>query len=134
VVSAVQASPSADPSGTVAGFGDATGRYLPLACTLNSATKFDTVANLLGVSLTELAELALAAPAGAGGLEFAPYFNGERTPTRPDATAAVHGLTLANSTRANLARAAVEGLLRGFHAGDHNEEAGREADELPGQG
>jgi xylulokinase len=40
-----------------------------------------------------------------------PYLEGERTPDRPDATGAVHGLRLATATAAHLARAAVEGLL-----------------------
>ncbi len=46
-----------------------------------------------------------------------PYLEGERTPNLPDATGAVHGLTLANATAANLARAAVEGMLCGIAAG-----------------
>ena len=40
-----------------------------------------------------------------------PYFEGERTPDLPDATATLSGLTLASTTRENLARAAVEGML-----------------------
>ena len=40
-----------------------------------------------------------------------PYFDGERTPNRPNATATFSGMTLANTTRENLARAFVEGLL-----------------------
>jgi xylulokinase len=46
-----------------------------------------------------------------------PYLEGERTPNLPDATGAVHGLTLANATPANLARAAVEGMLCGIAVG-----------------
>jgi xylulokinase len=40
-----------------------------------------------------------------------PYLEGERTPNRPDATGAIHGLTLKTSDPAHLARAAVEGML-----------------------
>jgi xylulokinase len=40
-----------------------------------------------------------------------PYLEGERTPNRPNATGALHGLRVSNSTAANLARAAVEGML-----------------------
>ena len=40
-----------------------------------------------------------------------PYFDGERTPNRPDATATLSGMTLRNTNRANFARAFVEGLL-----------------------
>lgn len=46
-----------------------------------------------------------------------PYLEGERTPNRPDATGAVHGLTLRTSTPAHLARATVEGLLCGLADG-----------------
>jgi xylulokinase len=103
--------PAADPSGIVAGFADTTGRYLPLVCTLNAARVLDAAASLLGVDHTRLAELALSAPAGADGLVLVPYLEGERTPNRPLATGAVHGLTLKTSTPAHLARAAVEGML-----------------------
>ena len=61
-------SPSADPSGIVAGFADATGRHLPLVCTLNATKVTDAVARLLGVDHEEFDELVFAAPPGAGGL------------------------------------------------------------------
>jgi len=117
--------PAADPSGLVAGFADATGAFLPLACTLNAARVLDAAARLLGVDLAGLSELALAAPPGAEGLVVVPYLEGERTPNLPDATGALHGLTLANASPANLARAAVEGMLCGLAAG---------LDALAGQG
>lgn len=103
--------PAADDSGAVAGFADASGRFLPLVCTLNAARVLDAAAAMLGVSLDELAELALSAPAGADGLVMVPYLEGERTPNLPLATGSVHGLTLRTSTPAHLARAAVEGML-----------------------
>ena len=117
VVSAVALTAAADPSGTVAGFADATGHFLPLVCTLNAARVLDAATGLLGVDHAELSRLALSAPVGADGLVVVPYLEGERTPNRPDATGAVHGLTLANSTRAHLARAVVEGLLCGLADG-----------------
>ena len=46
-----------------------------------------------------------------------PWFEGERTPNRPDATATVFGMTLSNTTRNDVARAAIEGLLCGLAAG-----------------
>ncbi|MGZ4624889.1 MAG: xylulokinase [Kineosporiaceae bacterium] len=117
VVSAVTEVPAQDDSGTVAGFADATGRYLPLIATLNAARVLDATARLLGVSLERLSELALSAPPGAGGLVLVPYLEGERTPNRPDATGAIHGLQLSTATPAHLARAAVEGLLCGLADG-----------------
>jgi xylulokinase len=116
-VFAVADAPVADPSGAIAGFADATGRFLPLVCTLNAARVLQTVARLLGVHVDELSRLALSAESGADGLVIVPYLEGERTPSKPDATGAVHGLTLRNSTPANLARAAVEGLLCGLADG-----------------
>ena len=56
----------------------------------------------------------LNAPPGADGLVLVPYLEGERTPNRPDASGALHGLTLATTHREHLARAAVEGLLCGL--------------------
>jgi xylulokinase len=109
--------PVADPTGIVAGFADATGGFLPLVCTLNAARVLDAIAGLLGVDHAELARLALDASPGAGGAVLVPYFEGERTPNLPDATATLAGLTLASTTRPNLARAAVEGMLGGLAAG-----------------
>lgn len=106
-----------DPSGIVAGFADATGGFLPLVCTLNAARVLDAVAGLLNVSHDELGELALQAEPGAGGAVLVPYFEGERTPNLPDATASLTGLTLTSTTRPNLARAAIEGMLCGLAAG-----------------
>jgi xylulokinase len=117
VVAAVTDAATSDASGTVAGFADATGRFLPLACTLNGAPVFDAVAALLGCDLDGLAELACSAEPGAGGLVLVPYFAGERTPNLPDARAELVGMTLANTTPANLARAAIEGVLCGLADG-----------------
>jgi xylulokinase len=117
VVSAVADTPACDPSGAVAGFADATGGYLPLVCTLNASRVLDATARLLRTDHDGLSRLALSAPAGAGGLVLVPYLEGERTPDRPDATGSLHGLTLATSTPAHVARAAVEGLLCGLADG-----------------
>jgi xylulokinase len=117
VVSAVAEVPAADPSGAVAGFADATGRFLPLVCTLNAARVLDAIAALLGVDHDGLDRLALSAPAGAEGVVLVPYFDGERTPDRPDATGALHGLRIPTTTPPNIARAAVEGVLCGLADG-----------------
>lgn len=117
VVTAVADSPAADATGAVAGFADATGRFLPLVCTLNAARVLDATARMLGVDHQRLSELALSAPAGADGLVLVPWLEGERTPDVPDATGTLEGLTLATSTPAHLARAAVEGMLCGLADG-----------------
>jgi xylulokinase len=110
VASTVATAPTADPTGLVTGFADATGAFLPLACTLNAARVLDTAARMLGVDHDGLAELALSAEPGAGGLTLLPYLDGERTPNRPDATGTLHGLNTSTGP-AHIARAAVEGLL-----------------------
>jgi xylulokinase len=114
VACAVADAPVGDVSGAVAGFADATGRFLPLVATLNAARVLDAACRMLGVSHEELSELALSAPAGAGGLVLVPYLEGERTPNKPDATGAIHGLRLETANPAYLARAAVEGMICGL--------------------
>jgi xylulokinase len=117
VVSALTETPVSDPSGMVTGFADATGRFLPLCTTLNASRVLDAACRILSVDHDELSRLALSAPPGAEGLVLVPYLEGERTPNRPDATGALHGLRLANATPANIARAAVEGMLCGLADG-----------------
>jgi xylulokinase len=111
VVCVVSAAPAFDDRGHVAGFADGTGRFLPLVCTLNGARVRDAAAALLRVDHDELSRLALSAATGSDGLVLVPYLEGERTPNRPNATGALHGLRVSNMSPANLARAAVEGLL-----------------------
>ena len=109
----VSEGPTADPTGAVAGFADATGRFLPLVCTLNATKVTDAVRRLLGVDLASFDDLVLDAPPGAGGLTLLPYLDGERTPNRPDATGVLAGLR-SDVGRADVARAAVEGVVCGL--------------------
>ena len=111
VVAAVSATPTHDASGLVTGFADATGAFLPLACTLNGARVLDAAKRVLDVGFDEFDRLALAAEPGAAGLVHVPYLEGERTPNLPEATGVLAGMTLTSLTRENYARAAVEGLL-----------------------
>jgi len=110
----VSTTPTHEATGTVAGFADLTGNYLPLVCTLNAARILDAAARILGVSFDRLSELARSAPAGANGLTLLPYFEGERTPNRPDATGVFAGMNLNNSNPENIARAMIEGMLAGL--------------------
>ncbi|HEY9477034.1 MAG TPA: FGGY-family carbohydrate kinase, partial [Microbacteriaceae bacterium] len=116
-VFAVTDRPVRDASGTVAGFADAAGGFLPLVATLNAARSLDAIAALLDVDHTDLGRLALGAEPGSDGVVLVPWFEGERTPNRPDATATLSGMTLASTTRSNLARAAIEGMLCGLADG-----------------
>ena len=73
-----------DRSGTVAGFADATGRFLPLTATLNCTLAVDRVAGWLGLDRDAVAP--------SDGVVALPWFDGERTPNLPDAQAAILGL------------------------------------------
>ena len=111
---AVSSTPTHDSSGAVAGFADATGRFLPLVCTLNAARIFDAATSILGKTHDEVGSLALSSVPGAHGLSLLPYFEGERTPNRPSATGVFSGMTLTNSNPADIARAMIEGMLSGL--------------------
>jgi xylulokinase len=73
-----------DPSGMVAGFADATGRFLPLAATLNCTLAVDRVAAWLGLDRDEVADRTE--------VVVLPFFDGERTPNLPNAAASIIGL------------------------------------------
>ncbi|SES13809.1 xylulokinase [Corynebacterium cystitidis] len=99
-----------DPTGSINGFADATGAWLPLACTLNASRILDFGCELLGVDYEGLSDLALASEPGARSAVFVPYLDGERTPNRPHETGRMVNLTR-KVRREDFARAIVEGLL-----------------------
>ena len=111
---AVSTTSTHDSSGAVAGFADASGRFLPLVCTLNAARIFDAATTILGKTHDEVGALALFSVPGAHGLTLLPYFEGERTPNRPTATGVFSGMNIANSNPADIARAMIEGMLSGL--------------------
>ncbi|GGX72209.1 xylulokinase [Streptomyces anandii] len=92
----------ADPSGTVAGFADARGDWLPLACTLNCTLAVDRVAALLGLDRE-------AVEPGTG-VTLLPYLDGERTPNLPGASGLLHGLRH-DTTAGQLLQAAYDGAV-----------------------
>ncbi|MEV6181116.1 xylulokinase [Streptomyces sp. NPDC052015] len=91
-----------DPTGTVAGFADAHGDWLPLACTLNCTLAVDRVAALLGVDREAVEPTA--------DLTLLPYLDGERTPNLPRASGLVHGLRH-DTTAGQLLQAAYDGAV-----------------------
>ena len=101
-VYAPSAVPSADPTGTVAGFASADGRYLPLACTLNATVAIDRASEWLGLSRDDVVP--------SEGAVFLPWLGGERTPNAPTATGTMTGLRYETDKRAIL-QAAYEGLV-----------------------
>lgn len=110
---AVSATPTADETGLVAGFADATGNFLPLVCTLNATKVTDAFRRLLGSNYEDFDALALSAPVGAGGVVLVPYLDGERTPNRPAATGLLTGVR-SDVQRNQVARAAFEGVVCGL--------------------
>jgi xylulokinase len=100
---AVVDEPVRDPSGVVAGFADATGRYLPLAATLNATVAVDRIAAWLGLDREDVAS-------SSSGVVVAPFLDGERTPNLPDAAGAIVGLTHV-TTPEQVLRSAYEGVV-----------------------
>ncbi|MFN8593589.1 MAG: xylulokinase [Thermomicrobiales bacterium] len=111
---AVSAHPTSDPTGEVAGFADATGHFMPLACMLNCTRVVDTIAALVGLPRQEALEIAARTDPGAQGLLLMPYFAGERTPNLPHARGSLVGLAAENLSPALLVRAALDGVAAGL--------------------
>ncbi|MEA3186856.1 MAG: xylulokinase [Chthoniobacter sp.] len=109
--------PVIDPEGEVAAFCDSTDAWLPLICTMNVTVATERVRALFEWDHAQLEAGVRNAPAGADGLMFLPYLNGERTPNLPHGTGVLHGLTTSNMTREHLARATVEGVTLGLAYG-----------------
>jgi xylulokinase len=101
-VYALASSPSADPTGTVAGFASADGGFLPLACTLNATLAVDRTAQWLGLEREDVSPSA--------GVVFLPWLGGERTPDVPTASGSLTGLRYGTESRAIL-QAAYEGVV-----------------------
>jgi len=116
-VFAVTSKPASDPTGTVAGFADASGAYLPLVATLNASRPIDSVRQLLGYSWDEFSAAIDTAAPGSGGLTLLPFFDGERMPNLPDATGLLGGITRSSLTRENMARAVVEAVIANLARG-----------------
>jgi xylulokinase len=89
-----------DPTGIVAGFADALGNWLPLACTLNCTQAVDKIAELLGRD-REAVE-----PGGEAVV--LPFLDGERTPNLPHAAGLLYGLRH-DTTPGQLLQAAYDG-------------------------
>ena len=102
-VYAVSTRRPADPTGTVAGFADARGDWLPLACTLNCTLAVDRVAALLNLDREAVEPVS--------GVTLLPYLDGERTPNLPNASGLLHGLRH-DTTGGQLLQAAYDGAVQ----------------------
>lgn len=116
-VCAYSANPVECDSAMVANFCSSTGGWLPLICTMNVTSATTRVRELFGLDLAAFGEKVASAPIGAEGVTVLPFFNGERVPMLPDASADFLGLTSLNTTQANLCRAVVEGATFGLRYG-----------------
>ena len=109
--------PVIDPEGEIAAFCDSTDAWLPLVCTMNVTVATEQVRAMFGWDVRTFDQQVVSAPAGAAGVLFLPYLNGERTPNLPSGTGVFHGLNTQNMIPANMARAAMEGATLGLAYG-----------------
>jgi xylulokinase len=109
--------PVVDPKGLVAAFCSSTGGWLPLVCTMNCTVATELARGLLGLPVSELDQLAGAAPPGCEGLLTLPFYGGERTPNLPKAKGVLAGITPQNYRAAYLVRSAMEGALYALRFG-----------------
>jgi xylulokinase len=109
--------PVVDKEGEVAAFCDSTDGWLPLVCTMNVTVATEQARHLFGWDHPGVDEALANTPAGAEGLLFLPYLNGERTPNLPNARGVLHGLTARNMTPGHIARAVTEGVTLGLAYG-----------------
>ncbi|HVP90499.1 MAG TPA: xylulokinase [Terriglobales bacterium] len=105
------AEPFIDPEGEIAAFCDSTGGWLPLLCTMNVTNTTELLKKLLGWTNRKLEAAAGRAPAGADGLVFLPFVDGERVPVLPSASAVLFGLDRRTFDAAHLARSVMEGTI-----------------------
>ncbi len=101
-VYAVSTHRPSDPTGTVAGFADARGDWLPLACTLNCTLAVDRVASLLSLDREGVEE--------GGEITLLPFLDGERTPNLPYASGLLSGLRH-GTTGGHVLQAAYDGAV-----------------------
>jgi xylulokinase len=103
--------PFVDPEGEIAAFCDSTGGWLPLLCTMNVTNTTEIVKSLFGLDNAGLERLARRSPAGADGLLFLPFVDGERVPVLPFSSAVVFGLDRRTFDAAHIVRAVMEGAV-----------------------
>lgn len=103
--------PFVDPEGEIAAFCDSTGGWLPLLCTMNVTNASELFKAAHRLSNEDLETLASEAPAGADGLLFLPFIDGERVPALPLSSAVYFGLNRKTFNPRHMARALIEGTV-----------------------
>jgi xylulokinase len=107
-------SPAVDP--VVHTYADTADGWYAMAALQNGGSVWEWACDVLGLSLTDFVAAAASVPAGAGGVVFRPFLTGERGGVAgPDDRGGWTGLH-AGTTRADLARAAAEGVVFAIRA------------------
>ncbi|MBC8126345.1 MAG: xylulokinase [Gloeobacteraceae cyanobacterium ES-bin-144] len=114
VIVGVGASPVIDYRGEISPLCNATGSWLGLATTSNSAVAPEIMRRHYGWSAEQFETMVADVAPGADGLLLLPYFTGESIPRLPDGTGILHGISADNFTPAHMARATAEGVALGL--------------------
>ena len=101
--------PADDPP--VHGYADVDDRWYAMAALQNGGLAWTWVCGVLGLTPVELFDAAATVPTGAGGVVFRPFLTGERGGVAGPADRGGWTGLSASTTRAELARAAVEGVV-----------------------
>lgn len=103
--------PIIDSKGEIAAFCSSSGGWLPLLCTMNVTNTTEHLKTLLNKTNEELEDCASLANAGAKGLLFLPFLDGERVPALPSANGVFYGLNKDTFNSEYMARAVLEGTI-----------------------
>ncbi len=114
VIAGVGGAPVIDYRGEITSLCNATGSWLGLASTINTAVAPEVLRRHYGWSAAQFESMVAAVSPGADGLLMLPYFTGESIPRLPEGTGVLHGITAENFTPAHMARAAAEGVALGM--------------------
>lgn len=109
--------PYVDPAGEIAAFCDSTGNYLPLLCISNLANGYDKFLSLHGLNHIQFDEMVSMTLPGNEGRLLIPWYEGERTPDLPLASAVYFGFDLSEFEPRFLARAILEGHVNNLYDG-----------------
>lgn len=111
------ARPCVDPTGVVAPFCDSTGGWLPLLCVMNATGAVEEVRAAFGMTHDELERGAAGLSTQPDGPLFVPFFQGERTPDLPHASAALVGMRSGDLRAERMYRCVLEGVALNLAAG-----------------
>ncbi|MEX1115887.1 MAG: FGGY family carbohydrate kinase [Akkermansiaceae bacterium] len=114
VIVGVGENPVIDYRGEITPLCNATGSWLGLATTINTAVAPEVMRRHYGWSAAQFESMVASVSPGADGLLLLPYFSGESIPRLPDGRGVLHGMTPDNFTPAHMARATAEGVALGI--------------------